>query len=90
MKIYFITQLFVSLLCIKYNAYTSIRIDTIRKGIAYTSKKLDFVLSVLSNVVIIANPIDEQLAQVLDKIPNVVPDSKEDLLLIFSFASFIT
>ena len=42
------------------------------------------------NVEIIANPIDEQLAQVLDKIPNVVPENNEDLLLIFSFASFIT
>lgn len=90
MKIYFITQLFVSLLCIKYNAQTSIRIDTTRKGIAYTSKKLDIAIPVPPNVEIIANPTDEQLAQVLDKIPNVVPDNKEDLLLIFSFASFIT
>ena len=41
------------------------------------------------NVEIIANPIEEQLAQVLDKIPNVVPDNKEDLLT-FRFACLIT
>jgi len=42
------------------------------------------------NVEIITNPMDEQLAQVLDKIPKVVPENNEDLLLIFSLAIFIT
>ncbi len=42
------------------------------------------------NVEIITNPIDEQLAQVLDKIPKAVPENNEDLLLIFSFTVFIT
>lgn len=72
----------------RYNPYKSIRIDIIRKGIAYTSRKLDIAIPVPPKVEIIANPIEEQLAQVLDKIPNVVPDNKEDLL-IFRFALLI-
>lgn len=60
----------------------------IRKGIAYTSRKLDIAIPVPPNAEIITNPIDEQLAHVLDNIPNVVPDNKEDLFIL-RFAVFI-
>ena len=73
-------------LCIEYSAHIRIPIDTKRNGIWYMERKFDATMPNPPNVDMRRKPNEEQLAQVLDKIPNVDPENND--LLIFNFECF--
>jgi hypothetical protein len=72
-------------LCEEYIAYTKIAIEIILSGISYTEKKFEIKIPIPPNVDTRANPIDEQLAQVLDINPIDVPENKDLLSFKFEF-----